>query len=106
MSGLRNRFRLFCVELLGKLQTGKALEVGVQNRPPQRKIGLPALPLYFDQAGFAQFLHMVRYRRRAEDGMRLKQAARHAIRRSHLLQDGEAMRVGKRTADSAKLRVG
>jgi len=90
----------------GELQAGQAIEVGVQNRPAQFKIGLPALPLYFDQAGFAQFPHMVRYRRRAEDGMHLKQAARHAIRGGYLLQDGETMRIGKRTADGAKLRVG
>ena len=38
--------------------------------------------------------------------MLLEQAASQAIRASHLLQDGEAMRVGKRTADGAKLRVG
>jgi hypothetical protein len=94
--------KIFC----GELQTGQPLEVGVQDRPPQRKRGLPALPLYFNQAGFAQFLHMVRYRGRAEDGMHLKLAARHAIRGGYLLQDGEAMRVGKRTADGAKLRIG
>ena len=89
-----------------KSEAGQALEVGVQNRPAQRKIGAPALPLYFDQTGLAQFLQVMRYRRRAEDGMHLQQAARHAIRGGYLLQDGKAMRVGKRPADSAKLRVG
>ena len=38
--------------------------------------------------------------------MLLKPAACHAVRRSHLLQDGKAVRIGKCPADGAKLRVG
>jgi hypothetical protein len=48
----------------------------------------------------------MRYSRRAEVGVHLQQAARHTIRGGYLLQDGEAMRVSKRTTDGAKLRVG
>ena len=49
---------------------------------------------------------MVRYSRGAENGVLLEQAASQAIRTRYLLQDGVAMRIGKRTTDGAKLRVG
>ena len=94
------------MEISGQSQTGQAFKVGIQNRPVQRKIGVPAIPPDLDQAGIAQFLHMVRDSRGAENGVLLEQAASQAIRTRYLLQDGVAMRVGKRTTDGAKLRVG
>lgn len=88
------------------LQGGQAVEVGIQNRPVQGKIGLPALPLDLYQTRFAQFFHMVGDRRWAENRMLLQPAARHALCRSHLLQNGETVRISERAADGAKLRIG
>jgi hypothetical protein len=91
---------------LTKLQTGKAFEISIQNLPAQGKIGIPALPPHLDEAGLAQLLHVMRYRRRAEDGVLFKMTARHAFSRRHLPQNCEPVRIGKCATDGAKLRVG
>ena len=85
-------------------ERGQTLQVGIQDRPDEPKIRIPAFPLHLDQARLAEFLHVVGDRRWAEDVMLLKPAARHAFRRSHLVQDGEPVRIGKCPADGAKLR--
>jgi hypothetical protein len=91
---------------LTKLQTGEALEISIQHRPAQRKKSIPAFPPYLDEAGLAQLFHVMRYGGGAEDGVLRKAAARHVFGGRHLLQNGEAVRVGKCAPDGAKLRVG
>jgi hypothetical protein len=90
---------------LWESQAGEALEVGIQHRPPERNIRIPALALHLDQAGLAKFLHMMRYGRWTEHIVLLQQAAGHAFRRRYLLQHGEPVRIGQRASDGLKLLI-
>ena len=90
---------------LWQLQAGKALEVGIQHRPPKRNVRIPALAPHLDQAGLAKFLQMMRYGRGAEDIVFLQQTASHAIIRRYLLQHGESVRIGQSTRDGLELFI-
>jgi len=90
---------------LWELQAGKALEVGIQHRTPERNVGIPALALHLDQAGLAKFLQMMRYGRRTDDIVLMQQAARQAFGSSYLLQDGESMRIGQCARDGLELFI-
>ena len=90
---------------LWELQAGKAPEVGIQHRPTERNVRIPAFALHLHQAGLAKFLQMMRYGRRAEDIVLLQQATGHAIIRCYLLQHGESVRIGQSARDGLELFI-
>jgi hypothetical protein len=92
--------------MLVGLQAGEALEVGIQHRPMERNVGIPALALHLDQPRLAKFLHMMRYGGWADQLVLMQPAAGHAFRRRHLLQDREAVRIGQCARDGLELLLG
>ncbi len=87
-------------------QAGEAFEVGIQHRPMERNVGIPALALHLDQPRLVKFLYMMRYGRWTQHIVFLQPAAGHAFRSRYLLQDREAMRIGQCARDGLELLLG
>lgn len=89
----------------GFLQGDKTLHVSLIYRPAKKEVRAPSLALYFDESGLIELFHVMGDGCRADDVMFAERAARQAVCGRHLLQDGEAARIGEGATDRVKLIV-